>query len=242
MNNHNLAYVGRDLEAMSFAINYHQWVLQIFSPFIGTRIVEVGAGTGSFSEMILQKNIQSMSLVEPSKEMYKMLGERVGRLQTGVQIETYNSVFVNVADHIKSSQQPDSIVYVNVLEHIADDVTELRTVHRTLSTTGRVFIFVPALRWLLGSFDEQIGHFRRYTKDELEDKCRRAGFKILESKYLDLAGIIPWWIKYRLLRSNTMEANLIAVYDKYFIPVAKVIESRIKLPIGKNIVLIAEKI
>jgi len=106
MNNHNLAYVGRDLEAMSFAINYHQWVLQIFSPFIGTRIVEVGAGTGSFSEMILQKNIQSMSLVEPSKEMYKMLGERVGRLQTGVQIETYNSVFVNVADHIKSSQQP----------------------------------------------------------------------------------------------------------------------------------------
>jgi 2-polyprenyl-3-methyl-5-hydroxy-6-metoxy-1,4-benzoquinol methylase len=242
MNTHNHVYVGRDLEAMSFAINYHQWILQIFSPFIGTRIVEVGAGTGSFSEMILQKNIQSMSLVEPSTEMYKTLGERMNHIKSRVQIETYNSIFIDVADHIKSSQQPDSIVYVNVLEHIADDVAELQAVHRTLAPNGRVFIFVPALRWLLGSFDQQIGHFRRYAKKELEEKCRQVGFKILESKYLDFAGIVPWWIKYRLLKSNTMEPGLIAVYDKYFIPVAKVIESQLKLPIGKNIILIAEKL
>ncbi len=242
MNTHNLVYVGRDLEAMSFAVNYHQWILQIFSPFIGTRIVEVGAGTGSFSEMLLRKNIESMSMVEPSAEMYKTLGERMSGLKTGVQIETYNSIFINIAEHIKSSQQPDSIVYVNVLEHIADDVAELRAVRRALSTNGRVFIFVPALRWLFGSFDRQIGHFRRYTKAELEDKCRQCGFKILESRYFDFAGIVPWWIKYRLLKSNTMEAGLVTAYDKYFIPVAKMIESRINFPIGKNIILIAEKI
>ena len=119
-----------------------------------------------------------------------------------VRYEHTTDIFENVADDIKATQQPDSIIYVNVLEHIADDVNELKQISRTLHTGGRLFIFVPAFPWLFGSFDRQINYFRRYTRTELEEKCVTAGFKVITSKYFDLFGVVPWWVKYRLLQSN----------------------------------------
>src|SRR5919112_1700482 len=118
-------YAGKDLEAMSFAVNYHRWILQIFEPYLGTRIVEVGAGTGSFSELVLKYKPESLSLVEPSEKMYKILNEQVGQLNSPTQIKTYNAVFGDVAERLKAMQRPDSIIYVNVLEHILDDEAEL---------------------------------------------------------------------------------------------------------------------
>ena len=70
--NDKIVYIGKDLESMSFAKNYHRWILEIFLPFLGKRIVEVGAGSGSFSELLLSHNPKSFSLVEPSK-MFQLL-------------------------------------------------------------------------------------------------------------------------------------------------------------------------
>src|SRR5215203_5128619 len=75
-----LAYLGRDLESMSFARNYHRWILDLFAPHLGRRVVEVGAGTGSFSELLLARGPESLTLVEPSGEMHRLLVARVGRL------------------------------------------------------------------------------------------------------------------------------------------------------------------
>ncbi|HEX3559044.1 MAG TPA: class I SAM-dependent methyltransferase [Pyrinomonadaceae bacterium] len=239
---HGVVYEGRDLEAMSFAENYHRWILEIFEPYLGSRLVEVGAGTGAFSELILGRRPESLSLVEPSEEMYRILRGRVAGLETATQVSTYNSIFAQVADEIDGVRRPDSIIYVNVLEHIADDEAELKIVRRALCDGGRAFIFVPALPWLYGSFDERIGHCRRYTKGELEEKCRRAGFRVLRSEYFDLAGILPWWIKYRLLRSRKMEAGGVKFYDRFVVPAIKLAETTIPPPVGKNIVLIGEKV
>lgn len=226
---------------MAFADNYHRWILEVFRPYLGRRLVEVGAGSGSFSEMLLESEAESLSLVEPSKEMYGLLEKRVGGLRTRTRISTYNSMFRNVAAEIGSAAQPDSIIYVNVLEHIADDEAELGIIHQTLCAGGRAFIFVPALRWLFGKFDESIGHFRRYAKPELEEKSRRAGFRIISSSYFDLMGVVPWWLKYRLFKSSTLAPAAVAFYDKHIVPVTKAAEKLIRPPFGKNIILIAEK-
>ena len=235
-------YAGTDLEGMCFAENYHRWILRIFEPFLGTQLVEVGAGTGSFSELVLKGEIESLSLVEPSAEMYKILHRRLNHTGRSVKLKTYNARFTHVADHIKANQQPDSIIYVNVMEHIADDETELRVAHETLDEGGRIFIFVPALRWLYGSLDQQIGHHRRYTREELESKCRRAGFRLIRSGYFDFAGIVPWGIKYRVFRSEKLEPKAVKFYDKFVVPAARAVETLIKPPIGKNLFVIAEKI
>lgn len=234
-------YAGRDLEVMAFAENYHRWILQVFKPFLGMRVVEVGAGTGSFSQLVLEHSITSLSLVEPSTRMHQILSQRITQSDAGKRIKTYNTLFVNVADQIKLRQQPDSIIYVNVMEHIEDDMAELRAVYQTLERDGRLFIFVPALQWLFGGFDKQIGHYRRYSRSELEKKCIRAGFKIVKSVYFDFAGIVPWGIKYRLLKSKTLEIRSVKFYDRFVVPAARAIESMIEPPIGKSVLLIAEK-
>lgn len=237
----SVKYVGKDLEAMSFAENYHRWILEIFGPHLGSRLVEVGAGTGAFSELILERRPESLSLVEPSG-MYRVLAERLAGVRTPTEVRTYNSIFSRVADEIAAAQRPDSVIYVNVLEHVPDDEAELEAVRRTLCDGGRVFIFVPALRWLYGSFDEQVGHFRRYTRGELEGKCRRAGFRVLDSGYLDLPGVLPWWLKYCVVRSSAMEPGVVRLYDRYFIPFIKAAESLVRPPFGKNLFVIAEKV
>jgi SAM-dependent methyltransferase len=234
-------YAGKDLEAMSFAENYHRWILDIFQPYLGSRLVEVGAGTGAFSELILERRPASLSLVEPS-EMYRILTGRLAGMKTATELKTYNSIFSRVAPEIAERQRPDSIIYVNVLEHVPEDEAELRAVSETLVSGGRVFLFVPALRWLYGSFDELVGHFRRYTKRELEEKCRRAGFRVLTSGYLDLPGVLPWWVKYCVVKSPAMEPGAVRFYDRYFIPFIKRAETLVRPPIGKNLFLVAEKV
>jgi len=234
-------YVGRDLEAMSFAVNYHEWILEIFKPFLGKRAVEVGAGSGSFSEMLLRCQLRSLAVVEPSTKMFSQLTARIDSLRTPADVSVYNATFGEVALEIKKSHHPDSIIYVNVLEHIEDDGHEITMIHDTLDASGRVFIFVPALPWLLSAFDEEIGHFRRYYKDELEAKCRRAGFRTLLCRYFDFSGILPWWVNYRLLNSKKMSGEAVKYYDRYVVPVAQAFESIVTPPIGKNLIVVAEK-
>ena len=241
MSNTKIEYVGKDLEAMDFAVNYHRWILEFIKPFLGKHLVEVGAGTGSFSELLLETNPETLSLIEPSA-MVNELRKNDAIKKSAADIKIFSTIFAEVADRIKTEQSPDSVIYINVLEHIEDDRLELETVHRTLREKGCVFIFVPALPILFSEFDKQIGHFRRYRKSELIDKCRNAGFKLLVSNYFDISGIIPWLVKYRLLKSKTMESGAVQFYDKYVVPVAKPLENFIAPPIGKNLLVVAQKI
>src|ERR1044072_5268395 len=133
---------------MSFAPNYPRWILELFAPYMGSRLVEVGAGTGSFSELILERKPESLTLVQPSREMYALPHPRARAWAAHADVETRNDVFAAVAEEVSAVRRPDSIIYVNVLEHVPDDEAELRAVHPALGQGGRVFIFVPAFHWL----------------------------------------------------------------------------------------------
>lgn len=234
------AYAGKDLEAMAFAQRYHEWILQSFRRYLGRRIVEVGAGTGSFSELLLSCSPELLVLVEPSREMFQLLEERLDRHEGSPKIQLHNASFIDVANQVKA-ETPDSILYVNVLEHIENDDEELAQVHETLPANGRVFIFVPAFQWLYGGFDERVGHFRRYTRAGLIKKCQEAKFNVLHSQYFDSTGVLPWWIKYRLFKSNALNVRDVRLYDRLVVPIARRLESVASPPIGKNLLLIAEK-
>jgi SAM-dependent methyltransferase len=233
-------YPGKDLEAMSFAVKYHRWLLDEFRPYIGKNIVEVGAGKGSFSEMLLDTKPESLSLLEPS-EMFFDLERNIPANMNGTRVGLFHSIFEASCPSITSSTRPDTIIYVNVLEHIEDDLRELELIRDSLGDGGRCLIFVPAIRALFSEFDRDLGHFRRYRKGELEKKVRDAGFKILKSKYFDFAGVAPWFVKYRMLRSRTLGGGAVSLYDNLVVPIMRHVESVVSPPIGKNILLIAEK-
>jgi SAM-dependent methyltransferase len=232
-------YYGHDLEAMVQARNYHRWIFDEIEPFLGRRIVEVGAGTGSFSALMLDRPTESLSLVEPSPGMYAQLEGWLAE-RCDARASAHRAFFGDVAATIGATQRPDTVLYINVLEHVEHDGTELRIARDVLEPGGRLIIFVPALPWLHGRFDDAVGHHRRYVKRQLEALCVGAGFRVVHSRYFDVAGILPWWLKYRVLRSARMEGSAVKLYDRLVVPVMRRVESVVRPPLGKNIVLIAE--
>jgi SAM-dependent methyltransferase len=241
MKNPEVEYIGKDLEAMDFAENYHRWILNLFKPFLGKHLVEVGAGTGSFSELLLETKPDSLGLVEPS-DMYVALTQNLSKSENSTAIRFFRNIFTEIADQIRKEQQPDTLIYINVLEHIEDDRLELETVKGALAHGGHVCIFVPSMPFLFSDFDKRIGHFRRYKKKDLIEKCETAGFKIRVAIYFDFLGILPWFIKYRLMRSLTMESAAVHLYDRIAVPIIKPLENFVHPPIGKNLLVVAEKV
>lgn len=230
---HMNQYFGKDLEAMSFANNYHRWLLAEFLPYIRGSVAEVGAGVGHFSSLILEANIKSLMAFEPSSNMYPLLQEA---LRTDKRAKAINGFFGKE----EAGECFDSVLYVNVLEHIEDDASELVTVRDALSPEGHLLIFVPVLPWLYSEFDRQIGHFRRYTKKGLIDIVHEAGLSIVKERYFDVAGIIPWYINFTFMK-NTISGGSVALYDRMVVPAMRVIEGLVPPPIGKNVLLVARK-
>ena len=235
-----VTYVGKDLEAMDFAENYHRWILREFSPYLGRRIVEVGAGTGGFSKLLLDVKPDQLTLIEPSRMFDELIENLNAKTDARTIVNYHNTTFRLVTEHI-ADVRPDTIVYVNVLEHIEDDAAELSAVHSVLEKGGKCLIFVPAFMALYGEFDRQVGHFRRYSKAELEVKCEAVGFQIVKSSFFDLPGFFPWWIKYRLLGSSSLGSSAVKIYDRLIVPIASRVEPVMGVPFGKNLIVVAEK-
>ena len=234
MNGNRKNYFGRDLEAMSFARNYHKWIMAEFKPYIGKSTAEVGAGNGNFSELLLDCT-QHLVTFEPSENMYPLLKER---FEKNFKVETINSAFER--EYSKFDGYFDSIVYVNVLEHIENDEQELSYVYKTIRHGGHALFFVPALSFLYSDFDKKIGHFRRYNRNNLCRLVRRSGFNIINAKYFDFAGVITWYVAFVLLKGQ-VTCGKIALYDKLVVPLMQKVESFIEPPVGKNLLLIAQK-
>ena len=229
-------YPGKDLEAMSFARNYHKWIIDMFKPFLRGTVAEVGAGSGNFSKLLLERlpEIQ-LTAFEPSINMFKRLRTS---LDNESRLQAVNAFF---GDSIQQHMETfDAVLYVNVLEHIENDLEELRTVKSSLKHGGHVCIFSPALPFLYSELDASIGHFRRYTKHRLADLVGTAGLKITYIKYMDIAGILPWYLIFVLMKRKITGAK-VSLYDTIIVPPMRIIERAFPIPIGKNLILVAEK-
>ena len=225
---------------MALAVNYSRWILERLRPFLGKNIIEVGAGAGSFSQILLETGPASMTLLEPSPNLFSILSRRLPEIDTRGIAAAHQLPLIQAFAAASPPRRPDTAVYVNVLEHIEEDEEELRALHSILPAGGRLLIFVPANRWLMGSMDRQLGHCRRYTLGEITSKCRSAGFSIQMAEYFDVIGIIPWWLKYCVLKSNSMEPGAVQLYDRLVVPISRMLEGWITPPLGKSIILVAQ--
>lgn len=229
----NSKYEGKELEAMSFAINYHKWIIEELAPFFGHNIVEVGAGIGDLSALLLQTELKHLYAFEPSSNLFPLLGSRIEGLSRVTAINEFFS-----PDHVPEAI--DSVLYINVLEHIEDDHAELLMAYQALRDGGCLLLFVPALAWLFSEADRSVGHFRCYHMKPLVTLVEGVGFVVEKTRYFDLAGIIPWYVNFVLLK-NTFSAGRVALYDKVVVPPMRLFEKLITPPIGKNILLVARK-
>lgn len=233
--NKKFEYYGRDLADMSFAKNYYKWILDEFNPYLGNKIAEVGAGIGNFSKLLVTDNTKYLVAFEPAINMYPLLKKRLAEI---TKVETVNRYFSE--EYLKYENSFDSVVYVNVLEHIENDQQEISYAQKALKDGGHLLLFVPALSWLYSNVDKKLGHLRRYKKRNLIKLIRNRGFTIVKAKYFDLVGILPWYITFILLKKS-LSSDKVSLYDRLIVPIMRKFESVIKPPIGKNLLLIARK-
>lgn len=229
-------YLSSELGPMALAHNYYRWIMREFRPHLGNVVCELGAGIGTFSSLLLEEDIHQLILVEPAHNLFAHLRDH---FITEARVQVVNGEVERHADRLREGRV-DTIVSVNVLEHIDDDRRTLATITKILSFGGTLLLFVPALPWLFGSLDEALGHFRRYRKTELEEKVTEAGFRILDLKFMNFPGIVTWFVAGRILRSSTISPLMVRSYDRLIIPIVKAIESRITAPLGQSLMLIAQ--
>lgn len=228
------SYPGRDLEAMAFAGRYHRWIIDLFAPYLHADAVEIGAGSGNVSALLLERGVHSLVSVEPSPEMFPLLADRA---KDEPRIRAHKGTLDSLGLDEKST---GSIVYVNVLEHIEDDLSELKSAHAALRDDGTLLLYVPALPFLYSRFDRCIGHHRRYTRDTLTRVVRGAGFRVEVCRYMDMAGILPWYVLMTLL-GRDLRPGSVALYDRVVTPLVRWAEDLVHPPLGKNILLVGRK-
>lgn len=237
MNAEAPSYFGRDLEAMSFARNYHRWILDGFRPQLGADVAEIGAGSGNFSEMLLSEpQVRSLVAFEPSANMFPRLAQALAPHKSKARaIQGY------LADHAEGLRESfDTVLYVNVLEHVPDQGHELAQAWSLLRPGGTLLVFVPACPFLMSDFDRSIGHFRRYRKADLVAVVQGAGFRVERCRYFDILGILPWYLVFVLMK-RTLSGGNVSSYDKFVVPWLRRLEGMVTPPIGKNLFLIAHK-
>lgn len=236
----NYKYYATDLKAMGYAVNYHKNIVQQFSKYLGKDILEVGAGTGNLADILLENNYQfnRLTLVEPDDDLFIFLKNKYLNNNKVKVIKA----FTKNLKHLDNSFT--SVIYNNVLEHIEDDISEIANVKNLLKKGGFVCIYSPAGSNLYSKYDNQLGHYRRYSYNSKIKLIESNNLKCVEIKYSDLIGYFLWLIKYKILGTKGSKdfVNSVKFFDKYITPINKFIESKIKLPFGKNILVIGKKV
>ena len=235
MSDASFSYPGTELEALFQSKNYYRWIMRHFSPYVGRHIAEVGAGVGTFSEALASRSsFSELYLFEPAANLVGALRKRFGARDRVTVIEGFFEDYDELGP-------VDSIITVNVLEHMEEDEAFMRRAMAKLVPGGYLLVFVPALPALFGSLDRAFEHYRRYTRRSLAKKLVGAGFRVEKLQYLNFPGIISWFIAGRVLRRRTLRPAQMWVYDRLVVSWVSKLEWLIPPPVGQNLVAVARK-
>ena len=225
--------LGRVLEALEGATRYRDWIFSLAAPYLGGRVLEVGAGIGTMLECVLDRELVVGLEVEPplAAELRRRFGDapnvRVieGSINDPATLEELRLCRI------------DSAMTFNVLEHIEDDATALRSIASALRPGGNLAVFVPAFPSIYGAMDRGVGHVRRYRRPELVDKMRAAGFDVKAANYVNLPGYFAWFLNGRVLRSDAPAGGpkMVSLYDRTVIAATRRLERRIHPPFGASV-------
>lgn len=197
------------LETLAGAPNFAACVWDIVAPEVGEDILEVGTGIGVFTEKLLERGrVHGVEIVpEFVAEARRRLGPR-----PGLSLEVADIGAPSLPDSLRGKTF-DTIVCMNVLEHIEDDGLVLSRFRDFLRPGGRLVLVVPAHRWLFNPLDANDGHFRRYEKGELRAKLEAAGLSVAREGRFNLFGIAGWLLNGTLLRRRELPRGQMGLFD-----------------------------
>jgi glycosyltransferase involved in cell wall biosynthesis len=223
----------RILRRMQKVSRYNRWMWQQLERFVGRRVLEVGSGVGNMTRFLLGRE---QIIATELNERYLKILHRLFDEYPHVVIERFD---LNGEAPSWGAESIDTVLCLNVLEHVERDDEALGSLFRLLEPGGRLVLLVPALPALYGSLDRALAHHRRYSREEVLVKLRRAGFEVEDSWFFNLLGVAGWYLNSRLLRRTTFPPLQLALYDR-LVPLFR-LESRFRLPVGMSLIAIGRK-
>jgi SAM-dependent methyltransferase len=224
-----------DLDVASeSAPNYLSWVADLCVAHLGHRVLEVGAGLGAITARYEQGRQVVASDVSPS--CVQALRERfVDRPNVEVEDRDLRT--------LEMDARFDSVLMVNVLEHIADDAGALQGLSRLLHPGGNIVVYVPALNALYGALDHKLGHYRRYSVWRLGEVFREAGLEPVELRWINSIAI-PAWAAFGRgdVDDRQRSGKLLSLWDRTAVPAARFLEAQVPMPIGLNVLGVGRRL
>ncbi len=219
------------LDDLDGASNYAAWIFALMEPYLGAKLLELGAGHGTFTDLLANSGRQVVAS-DLSERCATVLEERFSNVP--------NVQVVHGGVDASATYGPfDTAILVNVLEHIEDDDDALGRLYESLEADGRLVLWVPAFEALYSEFDRKVGHFRRYKIAGLRSQLERAGFQVEDLRYANSLGAIAWWVVARMLRRTPTRRASVQVFDRYAVPMVRWFESKRHPPFGQSVFAVA---
>ena len=230
------------LDVLARCGRYAGWLYDLAAPHLGRRIVELGAGLGTQSQVMLDSpgsELKEFLLTDSDPARVKTLSHRFAS-RSNVRTATWTLPEPFPSGRIGGGFRPDTFVGWNVLEHVEDDVRALEEMRKALEPGGRVVVLSPAGPGLMSALDSAVGHFRRYARRELSRKARAAGLEPVLERTVNLAGAVGWFVTAKLFARTELPEGPSRLFD-LLVPVFRLWEDRLPIPWGLSVLFVAEK-
>jgi glycosyltransferase involved in cell wall biosynthesis len=211
------------LERLNRAPRFTRWMADAIRPYVGDRVLEIGAGIGNMSVHLMPRTLYWASDVNAQ---YLDHLERLCPTRPYMRV-AYTDV--ENPETFPARQSFDTVVCLNVVEHVQDDAAALRNVWNVLDPGGRAIVLVPCGPKLYGTLDEVLGHFRRYTREQLAEVSQRSGFRVEKILEFNRPGVLAWWLNGRILRRKTFGLAQIRLLN-VMTPVFRLLDKWLPLP------------
>jgi len=202
------------LEAFSHANAFNHWLYQKINVYVQGQTLEIGSGIGNISAFLLKDQTQ-VSLSDLRPEYCRLLQNKFGHdphlqgvYELDLSLEDFNS------KHSELLEKFDTVIALNVIEHIPDDLLAIRNAKALLRNNGKLIILVPAGQWLYNSIDRELGHYRRYSKSGLNDLMESAGLIVTDGGYFNAAAIFGWWFSGNILHEKIISPSRLNLYNR----------------------------
>jgi glycosyltransferase involved in cell wall biosynthesis len=214
---------GDALERLNRAPRFTRWMSDVVRPFVGNRVLEIGAGIGNMSLHLMPRPVYWATDVNPH---YLDSLRRLKSARPYMQVSFANGMD---GQSFPSGQDFDTVVCLNVVEHLEDDVGALRNIRDALAKDGRAIILVPCGQWLYGSLDEVLGHYRRYSEEQLVAVSQQAGFEVQRILRFNKVGVVAWWLNGQVLRKTVFGMGQIRLLN-VLTPLFRLLDPILPLP------------
>lgn len=226
-----LDYVGNELDLFKNATVWKSYFSSKIKPFIKGDVLEVGAGMGVNTQYLSANNetILSWCLLEPDSDLVARIPEQLTNIKVP-QTMVVNGILSDIKD-----KTFDTIIYIDVLEHIEHSKEEILLAKKHLNPDGHLIILVPAYNFLYNAFDKGIGHFRRYDKSMLLKEIN-GELSTTRLFYLDSLGFFASLANKYFLKKDMPSKQNVQFWDKTLVPISKFSDSFVFKTFGKSLI------